>query len=68
MLSLVDENTPVNGDRRAFSIKSVAEVIDASVPFVRNEIKEKRLKTIKRGARIFILSQDLDAYLKDEEK
>ena len=65
MTMTLDERTPIPGDRWGFSIKTAAEMIDVSVPFLRKEISAKKLKAKLIGGRVVIRSDDLSAYLEN---
>ena len=52
--------------RKAYSPKSAAFVIDASLPFVRNEIRDGNLKAKKIGRKVVILDADLQMYLENQ--
>lgn len=51
--------------QKAYSLKNVAAQIDVSVPFIRKEIRNGNLKAKKVGARVLVLSSELDRYLED---
>jgi len=53
--------------RKAVSIRRFAYAADVSEPFVRKEIKNGNIKgTVKRGNRVLIPVESLEAYLRGE--
>ena len=52
--------------KKAWSVKSAAEQFDASVPFVRNEIREGNLRAKKIGRKVVIMDSDLQEYLENQ--
>lgn len=57
----------VTMQRKAYSIKTTAEQIDASVPFVRLEIRRGKLRAKKLGKKVVILDSDLETYLNGQQ-
>jgi excisionase family DNA binding protein len=53
-------------NRKAYSVKSAAELFDASIPFVRNEIRDGNLRAKKIGRKVVILDADLQMYLENQ--
>ncbi len=53
-------------NKRAYSIKEVAQQTSLSQPFVRLEIKRGKLKARKFGTRILITAENLSNYLNGE--
>lgn len=51
--------------KKSHSIRAAAELLDVSVPFLRDEIKRGRLRARKLSRRILILDSDLDFYLEN---
>jgi excisionase family DNA binding protein len=62
MLAITKESR----SKKAWSVKSAAEQFDASVPFVRNEIREGKLRAKKIGRKVVILDSDLQEYLETQ--
>lgn len=52
--------------KKAHSVKSAAAQFDASVPFVRNEIRNGKLKAKKIGRKVIIMDSDLQIYLENQ--
>ncbi len=52
--------------KKAHSVMSAAQQFDASVPFVRNEIRDGNLKAKKIGRKVVILDADLQSYLENQ--
>lgn len=52
--------------QKAYSVKAAAEQFDASIPFVRNEIRDGNLKAKKIGRKVVILDSDLQKYLESQ--
>ncbi len=52
--------------KKAHSVKAAARQFDASVPFVRNEIRDGNLKAKKIGRKVVILDADLQTYLENQ--
>ena len=59
-------NTAEHNFKKAYSVKSAAVLFDASVPFVRNEIRDGNLKAKKIGRKVVILDMDLQTYLENQ--
>jgi excisionase family DNA binding protein len=59
-------NTTDQTVRKAYSVKTAAQQFDASVPFVRNEIRDGNLKAKKIGRKVVILDADLQSYLENQ--
>lgn len=59
-----DQITPT--EKLAYSIKGAAEAASLSVPYIRNLIKEQKLKAKTVGRRVLILKTDMDAFLNDQ--
>lgn len=53
--------------KKAHSVKSAAAQFDASVSFVRNQIKLGNLKAKKCGRKVIILDADLQTFLETQE-
>ncbi len=56
----------VTQNKRAYSIKEVAQQTSLSQPFVRLEIKRGKLKARKFGTRTLITDENLSNYLNGE--
>lgn len=56
----------VTQNKRAYSIKEVAQETSLSQPFVRLEIKRGNLKARKFGTRTLITAENLSNYLNGE--
>ncbi len=56
----------VTPNKRAYSIKEVAQQTSLSQPFVRLEIKRGKLKARKFGTRTLITDENLSNYLNGE--
>lgn len=56
----------VEAIKKAHSVKAAAGLFDASVPFVRNEIRDGNLKAKKIGRKVVILDTDLQMYLEGQ--
>jgi len=52
--------------KKAHSVKEAAKQFDASVPFVRNEIRNGNLKAKKIGRKVVVLDTDLQRYLENQ--
>jgi len=52
--------------KKAHSVKAAAAQFDASVPFVRNEIRNGNLPAKKIGRKVVILDVDLQEYLENQ--
>lgn len=52
--------------KKAHSVKAAAQQFDASVPFVRNEIRDGNLRAKKIGRKVVILDADLQLYLENQ--
>ena len=52
--------------KKAHSVKSAAQQFDASIPFVRNEIRDGNLRAKKIGKKVVILDADLQMYLENQ--
>lgn len=53
--------------KKAHSVKAAAQLFDASIPFVRNEIRDGNLRAKKIGNRkVVILDADLQKYLENQ--
>ena len=50
--------------RAASSVERVSERTDLSKSYIRNEIRAGNLRAIRRGRRVLILEDDLQAYLR----
>lgn len=61
MLNVVEQTI-----KKAHSVKAAAQQFDASVPFVRNEIRDGNLKAKKIGRKVVILDSDLQMYLENQ--
>jgi excisionase family DNA binding protein len=59
-------NTTEQHFKKAHSVKAAATLFDASVPFVRNEIRDGNLKAKKIGRKVVILDSDLQTYLENQ--
>lgn len=57
----------ITQNKLAHSIKNAAAMIDVSVPFLRKEIKQGKLKAKQVSRRVLILDADLEAYLQGKE-
>jgi len=55
-----------NFQQKAYSVKTAAAQFDASVPFVRNEIRAGNLRAKKIGRKVVILDSDLQNYLESQ--
>nr|AUN37282.1 hypothetical protein [uncultured bacterium] len=51
----------------ALSVEEAAEATSLSKSYIRNEIRDKKLKARRAGKRILILTDDLMAYLLGQE-
>jgi excisionase family DNA binding protein len=51
----------------AYSVAEISAMTSLSKSYVRNEIREKRLKAKRVGSRVLILSKDLQEYLESKE-
>lgn len=58
----------VTPNKRAYSIKEVAQQTSLSQPFVRLEIKRGKLKARKFGTRTLITAENLSNYLNGENE
>lgn len=56
--------TSAADERLASSVERAAERIDLSKSYLRNEIRDGNLRAVRRGKRILILEDDLQAYLR----
>ncbi len=56
----------VRQNKRAYSVKEVAQQTSLSQPFVRLEIKRGNLKAKKFGTRTLIMAENLEKYLDSE--
>ncbi len=61
-----DEIKIISTPKKAYSVKAAAEQFDASVPFVRSEIRIGNLRAKKVGRKVVILDADLQAYLENQ--
>ena len=52
----------------AYSVEEAAEQTTLSKSHIRNEIRDGNLKARKIGRRVLILNEDLQNYLRGEEK
>jgi hypothetical protein len=52
--------------KKAHSVKAAAASFDASVPFVRSEIRKGRLRAKHVGGKVVILDADLQNYLENQ--
>lgn len=52
--------------KKAHSVAEAAKQFDASIPFVRNEIRSGNLKAKKIGRKVIILDSDLQNYLENQ--
>ncbi len=52
-----------NEEKLGYSLAELAEQLPLSVPFLRKEIREGRLKCRKFGDRVIVLKEDRDAYV-----
>jgi hypothetical protein len=60
-------NTTEQFIKKAHSVKAAAQLFDASVPFVRNEIRDGNLRAKKIGnGKVVILDADLQSYLENQ--
>jgi len=59
-------NTIEQTVKKAHSVKAAAQQFDASVPFVRNQIRDGNLKAKKIGRKVVILDSDLQMYLENQ--
>lgn len=59
-------NTTEQFTKKAHSVKAAAQQFDASVPFVRNEIRVGNLRAKKIGRKVVILDADLQMYLENQ--
>jgi excisionase family DNA binding protein len=57
----------IKNSQRAYSVKSAAAQFDASIPFVRQQIRLGKLKAKKCGRKVLILATDLQNYLENQE-
>lgn len=57
----------VKHSQKAYSVKSAAAQFDASVPFVRQQIRLGKLKAKKCGRKVLILAVDLQEYLENQK-
>ncbi len=62
---MLEENKEF-AEKLAYGIKNAAGMLDLSEAFLRKEIRAKRLKVKKFGARVLILNSDLQAYLESK--
>jgi excisionase family DNA binding protein len=53
-------------DRKAYSVKTTAYLIDSSVPFVRNEIAAGNLRAKKLGRKVVVTDSALNEYLESK--
>ncbi len=58
-------NTIQQTNKKTYSVKAAAQAFDASVPFVRNEIRDGNLRAKKIGRKVVILDTDLQNYLEN---
>ncbi len=59
-------NTTEQFTKKAHSVKAAAQQFDASVPFVRNEIRVGNLRAKKIGRKVVILDVELQEYLENQ--
>ncbi len=62
------ENVTKNQKKVAYSVEEAAIQTSLSKSFIRNEIRDGNLKTRRIGRRVLILNEDLEAYLKKDDK
>ena len=58
---------PQNSSRLAWPLTEIAKQTGLSVSFLRKEIRNGRLKCRKFGARVLVLNDDLELYLRGEK-
>ena len=56
-----------NQKKKGYSPKTAAVLIEASVSFIRSQIKLGKLKAKKFDRKLVILDKDLDAFLEGQE-
>lgn len=69
----VTENNSVEQEliiqkKLAFSVEEISESTSLSKAFLRNEIRAGKLKANRFGRRVLVLTENLEKYLKQEEK
>ena len=52
--------------KKAYSVSEAAKQFDASIPFVRKEIRSGNLRAKKIGRKVVILDFDLQSYLESQ--
>ncbi len=53
----------INGTKRGYDLKTLADQYSVSVAFIRKEIRESRLKATRLGSRVIILQENWENYL-----
>ncbi len=61
-----NDSTTIQTIKKAHSVTAAAQQFDASVPFVRNEIRAGNLRAKKIGRKVVILDADLQMYLENQ--
>ena len=53
-------------EKLAYSVEEISEQTSLSKAYLRNEIRDGKLKIKRFGRRVLVLNEDLQAYLKRE--
>jgi excisionase family DNA binding protein len=64
-MEITSENTKTP-NRLAYSLKTAAEQVDASVGYLRKEIRAGNLRAKKFGAKVVVLGSDLQIWLESK--
>ena len=54
----------INGTKKGYDLKTLADQYSVSVAFIRKEIREERLRATRLGSRVIVLHEDWEVYLK----
>ena len=72
ILNVIDGNTVAQGsvtsDKLGFSVEEISSQTSLSKAFLRQKIREEKLKATYFGRRIVVLRDDLEAFLKNGSK
>ena len=58
----------INGTKRGYDLKTLADQYSVSVAFIRKEIRENRLKATRMGSRVIVLHENWEKFLLEGEK